>query len=351
MLKNSLYKLYHWEFWPSFMFYIPNVPYGIYLAIKSRSLTFFTAVNPAIKFSGNGTESKYDTIKLIPESYRPITLFVKKNESVITVIDNLNSLKLNYPLIIKPDVGFKGLLVKQVINERELKTYLNKNNSINLLIQEFVDFKNECGIFYHRLPTSKTGKITSITLKTFPFVKGDGKLNLNELIEKDKRANTYKHLYSNLQHDFKTVLKNGEIKILNVLGNHCKGAEFKNGNHLINNELELIFDTILKDIPNFYYGRLDIKYDSFESLIKKEKIKIIEINGIISEPTHIYDASKISYFKALKEIRKHWKIAYEISKSNHLNYQVKFSSPIKFLKSLWNLKKYIQLIKSKKLSV
>jgi hypothetical protein len=333
------------------MFYIPNVPYGIYLAVKSKSLTFFTAVNPAIKFSGNGTESKYDTIKLIPKNYRPITLFIKKNESVITVIDKINSLKLNYPLIIKPDVGFKGLLVKQIINENELKSYLNKNNCINLLIQEFVDFKNECGIFYHQLPTSKTGKITSITLKTFPFVKGDGKLNIEQLIEKDKRAKTYKHLYSNLQHDFKTVLKNGEIKILNVLGNHCKGAEFKNGNHLINSDLELVFNNILKKTPNFYYGRLDIKYDSFESLMKKEKFKIIEINGIISEPTHIYDASKISYFKALKEIRKHWKIAYKISKSNHLNYQVKFSSPIKFLKSLWNLKKYIQLIKSKKLSV
>lgn len=351
MLKDRLYKLYHWEFWPSFMFYIPNIPYGVYLAIKSKSLTFFTVVNPAIIFSGNGTESKYDTIKLVPKNYRPTTLFVKKNESINTIINEINSLKLNYPLIIKPDIGFKGLLVKQVINESELITYLNKNNCINLLIQEFVNFKNECGIFYHRLPTSKTGKITSITLKTFPFIKGDGKSTIEQLIEKNKRANIYKHLYLNLESDFKTILKNNEVKILNVLGNHCKGAEFKNGNYLISNKLELIFDDILKDVPNFYYGRLDIKYDSFESLLKNEKFKIIEINGIISEPTHIYDASKISYFKALKEIRKHWKIAYKISKSNHLNYQVKFSSPIKFLKSLWNLKKYIQLIKSKKLSV
>jgi len=351
MLKNKLYKLFNWEFWPSFMFYIPNVPYGIYLAIKSRSLTFFTAANPAINFAGNGTESKYDTIKLIPKDYRPTTLFVKKNESLITVINKIKNLKLQYPLIIKPDIGFKGLLVKQIHSEIELKQYINKNNCINLLIQEFIDFKNECGIFYHRLPTSKTGKITSITLKTFPFVKGDGKLDLKQLIEKDKRTNTYMQLYSNLHHNFKTVLKKDEVKILNVLGNHCKGSEFINGNYLISSKLELVFDEILKDIPDFYYGRLDIKYDSFEYLLKKEKFKIIEINGIISEPTHIYDASKISYFKALKEIRKHWKIAYKISISNHLNNQIKFNSTIDFLESLWNLKKYMLLIKSKKLTV
>jgi len=351
MLKNKVYKLFDWEYWPTFMFYIPNVPYGIYLALKSRSLTFFTAVNPAITFSGNGAESKYDTIKLIPKKYRPITLFVKKNESVSTVIHKLQYLKLQYPLIIKPDVGFKGLLVKQVINENELIKYLNKNSCINLIIQEFVNFKNECGIFYYRLPTVKTGKITSITLKTFPFVKGNGKLNIRELIKNDKRASKYEYLYSNLDYNFEEVLKDKEIKILNILGNHCKGAEFKNGNHLISNGLELVFDNVLKNIPDFYYGRLDIKYDTFENLLKKEKFKIIEINGIISEPTHIYDPTKITYFKALKEIRKHWKIAYEIAKSNHKNNDIKFSLPNEFLKSLWNLKKYIQLIKSKKLSI
>jgi hypothetical protein len=351
MLKNKLNKLFEWEYWPSFMFYIPNVPYGIYLAIKARSLTFFTAVNPAIIFSGNGAESKYETIKLIPKKYRPITLFVQKNESIKKVILNLENLKLQYPLIIKPDIGFKGLLVKQIFNKNELINYLNKNNCIDLLIQEFVDFKNECGVFYHRLPTAKNGKITSITLKKFPFVKGNGKMNLRELIEKDERATNYKHLYTNLDYNFNEILKNEEVKILNVLGNHCKGAEFKNGNHLISNNLEVVFDEILKDIPNFYYGRLDIKYNTLESLLNKENFKIIEINGIISEPTHIYDASKTSYFKALKEIRKHWKIAYEIAKSNHKNNDVKFSLPNDFLKSLWNLKKYVQFIKSKKLSV
>ncbi|MCF6181000.1 D-alanine--D-alanine ligase [Lutibacter sp.] len=348
---NKLHKLLNWEYWPSFMFYIPNVPYGIYLAIKSKSLTFFTATNPALNFAGNGTESKFDTIKLIPKKYRPTTLFIKKNKSINEVIKEINNLKLQYPLIIKPDIGFKGLLVKQIHAEIELKEYIKKNNCINLLIQEFVDYKNECGIFYHRLPTSKSGKITSITLKTFPFVKGDGKLNLKQLIENDKRAINYLDLYSNLHHNYNTVLKKDEVKILNVLGNHCKGAEFKNGNYLISKDLELIFDDILKDIPKFYYGRLDIKYDTFEDLLNKENFKIIEINGIISEPTHIYDASKTSYFKALREIRKHWKIIYEISKSNHLNNQIQFNSPTDFLKSLWSLKKYMQLIKSKKLSV
>jgi hypothetical protein len=351
MSKNKLKNLLNWEYWPTFMFYIPNVPYGIYLAIKAKSLTFFTAANPALIFSGNGAESKYDTLKLIPKKYRPTSIYVKKNATETYVINKIKKLNLKYPLIIKPDIGFKGLLVKQVINENDLKNYLKNNNCINLIIQEFINYKNECGIFYHRLPTSKNGKITSITLKTFPFVTGNGNLNLKELIENDERAINYIDLYENLKLDYNIILKKGEIKVLNVLGNHCKGAEFKNGNYLISKKLESVFDDIFKDIPNFYYGRLDIKYESFEHLLNKECFKIIEINGIISEPTHIYDASKTSYFAALKEIRKHWKIMYDISISNHLNNQIQFNSPTDFLESLWNLRKYIHLIKSKKLSI
>ncbi|MBV1887779.1 MAG: D-alanine--D-alanine ligase, partial [Urechidicola sp.] len=82
MSRSSFFhKLTHWEHWPSYMFYIPNLPYSFYLALKARSTVFYTAVNPAIKNSGDGMESKFDTIQLIPGQYKPKTILNKTGAS------------------------------------------------------------------------------------------------------------------------------------------------------------------------------------------------------------------------------------------------------------------------------
>ena len=154
----KLKKITNWEYWPSFMFYIPVIPYALLLAIKSRSFGFFSAVNPAIEGSGNGLESKFDTIQLIPKKYKPKTIFLEIGVQLSTILLKLTSENIQYPLIIKPDIGFRGLLVKKINSENELAEYLNKYNSINLIIQEFIDLKKECGIFYHRIPGEKKGK-------------------------------------------------------------------------------------------------------------------------------------------------------------------------------------------------
>ena len=142
------------------MFYIPLLPYAFYLALKSRSFGFFSAVNPGIDGSGNGLESKFKTIQLLPLEYRPNSIYIKKNTPFEIVSSKIASEKIKYPLIIKPDIGFRGLLVKKINTKNELSTYLKKYNSINLIIQEFIEFKNECGIFYHRISDEKKVKIT-----------------------------------------------------------------------------------------------------------------------------------------------------------------------------------------------
>ena len=47
-----------WEFWPPWLAYIPVIPYILYLGIKHRSLTLFTAANPGIPRAGFVGESK-----------------------------------------------------------------------------------------------------------------------------------------------------------------------------------------------------------------------------------------------------------------------------------------------------
>ncbi len=328
------------------MFYIPILPYAFYLAIKSRSFGFFSAVNPGMDGSGNGLESKYKTIQLLPLEYRPKTIFIKQNAPFKAVVSEISSEKINFPLIIKPDIGFRGLLVKKINSKNELSTYLNKYNSIDLLIQEFIDYKNECGIFYFKIPGEQKGKITSVTLKKYLTVTGNGKYSLLELINNNKRAKNYLTLLTEINKDkLDSIPDKNEEVILNVIGNHSKGTQFINGNYLINSDLTTLLDTINSNIDGWFYGRMDIKYNSFEELLKSENFKILEINGIISEPTHIYDASKGSYFKALRTLKEHWKIAYLIGIKNHKLNNVSYTNLNYFINLYFNLKKYLKKVK------
>ncbi|SNR51932.1 ATP-grasp domain-containing protein [Lutibacter agarilyticus] len=344
------FKFNKWEYWPSYLFYVPNIPYAIYLALRAKNFVFFSATNPAIKHSGNGSESKFSTIQLIPEAFKPVSIFIKTKDKISNTLLQVAKNNLKYPVIIKPDIGFRGLLVKKINSENELISYLEKHHELDLIIQEFIDFKNECGIFYHRIPSEKKGKITSITLKRYLTIKGDGKSSLKELIKNDKRAKLYISLLTELhKNKLNTVLKKDEIKTLNSIGNHSKGTQFINGNHLISSELENGIDSIYKQIPNWFYGRLDLKYNTFEELVQLKNFKIIEINGIISEPTHIYDPEKISYFKALKEIRKHWKIMFQIANLNHTKFNIEYDKLSDFTNSLKQLKRYTRKIQKQSL--
>jgi hypothetical protein len=327
------------------MFYIPNLPYALYLAIKAKHIAFFSAANPSIKSAGNGTESKYKTIELIPEEFRPKTVLVNSNSTIETVLEQLKSKKIDFPLIAKPDVGFRGLLVKKIHSIEELKSYVSKY-PIVILIQEFLDYKNECGIFYHKKPNQKKGKITSITLKKFLLVTGNGSSTLKELIISNERAKRYLDLFSEIhQEKLHNIPANGQEIRLSSIGNHSKGSQFICGNHLINNKLEQTFDTLSSAIDGWYYGRIDLKYDTFEELENGTGFKILEINGIISEPSHIYDSENYTYLQALKGIRTHWKYLFQVAIINNKVYNVPYKSTKKFIAELFELRAYTKKVK------
>ncbi len=347
-IKTSFVKLTQWEHWPSFMFYLPLIPFYLKERIKSGNFTFFLNANPSIKYSGDGTESKYKTILLVPEEFRPKSILINELEDFTLVLKKIKTEKITFPLIAKPDLGFRGFLVKKINSEEELQTYLHKNNSIKIIIQEYLDYKNECGILYHRLPDNDTGKITSITLKKFLTVIGDGKSTLIELILANERAYLYLELLKNIhQEKLKNIpVKNKKI-VLTVIGNHSKGTEFLNGNHLIDRTLEKTFDKLNKQIKGWYFGRLDIKYNNFEDLRLGKDFKVIEINGIIAEPTHIYDASHkdASYINAIKGLKKNWTTIFEIAKQNNKNHNLENPNFSNYLKNMRFLRKHFSKIK------
>jgi hypothetical protein len=333
------------------MFYAPLAPFYIYATIKAKHLVSYLIANPSMKYSGCGTESKFETVQLIPQQYKPKTIFVSEDNNFNDVLVSIERTAIKFPLIAKPDIGFRGYLVKKIDTQNDLKIYLKKNK-IDIIIQEFIDYENECGLFYYRIPGEVEGKITSITLKKFLTVTGDGISSLSELILADQRAYLYYNLLQNIHKEKMYEIPNKGVQIkLTVIGNHSKGTQFINGNHLISKNLELMMDILSKQIDNWYYGRLDIKYHTFEELTAGKNFKILEINGIISEPTHIYDPTNATYFGALKSIRKHWVIIYTIAKKNHEISNIPYPKFIPYYKDMMWLRKYSKkLIKLNKLN-
>jgi len=344
LINTRIHKFLHWEHWPLLMFYIPNIPYAFVHGIVARNLVFYTAVNPGIKNSGIGSESKFKTLQILPKKYIPKSVLHRENQDVEITLKYMKEEGIDFPLIVKPDVGFRGLLVKKIENKGDLIKYIHKY-PISMIIQEFLTHPNECGIFYYRHPNEKIGKISSITLKEFLTIEGDGESTIKELVYSNERAFLY---YDLIKDDplitWSEIPENGERIKLSSIGNHSKGTRFINGNHLINEQLENSLNELNHKVNGWFYGRLDVKYSTLEDLYKGN-FKILELNGILAEPTHIYDASKMNYWKALKTIRTHWKQLYKIARYNHKHNQVSYSKTVPFLREMFALKAYSNRLK------
>ena len=86
------------------------------------------------------------------------------------------------------------------------------------------------------------------------------------------------------------VIPAGEPYKLVFSASHCKGAIFRDGSQYITETLQQQLDNILGGLPEFYYGRLDIKFPDTDSLERGEGLEIVEINGASSESLHIWDS-------------------------------------------------------------
>ena len=89
--------------------------------------------------------------------------------------------------------------------------------------------------------------------------------------------------------------------LLEPIGNHCRGAVFLEGNHLIDEKMIEGFNRITKRIEGVYFCRYDLKCSSIEDPKAGRNIKILEINGVRANPAHIYDSSA-SIFQKYKVI-------------------------------------------------
>jgi hypothetical protein len=208
-------------------------------------------------------------------------------------------------------------MVKRIFNETDVTLYL-QGIKTDFIVQELVDLPIELAVFYARFPNQERGSVTSVTRKGMLSIEGNGHATIRELILANDRAklqwNSLSKIFA-LQLD--SILPKGKQLELVSIGNHCLGTTFLDANHLINNQLHHVFDSISKQIDGFYFGRYDLRTGSVEDLYSG-KIKIMELNGCGAEPAHIYQPGA-SIFAAWKTLFNHWKTLYEISRENHKN--------------------------------
>ncbi|MBA4849265.1 hypothetical protein [Emticicia sp. BO119] len=314
-LPLFLVKIFNYEYWSWWVFYLPMTPYWIFQAIRARSLTYFTAVNPSIEAGGFYGEHKSEILKYIPTEYLPATVYISPETDFDEVLSALQLHKLNFPVIAKPNVGERGTLVVKILTEAQLKIY-HESIKADYLIQEFIEYPIELGVLFSRMPNQQSGQVSSVTLKEFLSITGDGKSTIEELILNSTRARfQLETLRNKLGEEIKEVLPANEKRILEPIGNHCRGTKFVNANHLINEQLHKVFTKIAMPFEGFYYGRFDMKVASYEDLYAGKNIRILELNGVSSDPGHIYDP-RYYLWQAYRDLGWHWNRVAEISIEN-----------------------------------
>lgn len=323
LFVGRLKRVVLWEFWPISVFYFPVVCYVLLLAVRHRSLTVFTCANPAILSGGFVGESKNDIYARLAASasaddfmLRHVLLrAAESSETNFAIVRKFMSENdLSYPIVLKPDKGERGKGVVILRTVEDLQKNLTTLGT-DLILQEFVDGV-EASIFYYRYPNEKNGQIFSITEKRFPELLGDGISDLETLILKDKRAVCLANSYFTQNRErLDQVPAPGEAVQIIDIGSHSRGTIFLDGAWLRTAELEKSIDDICREINGFYFGRFDLRAKSFDDLKRGKNFKIIELNGVTSESTNIYDP-KFSLLDAYRILCSQWSIAFEIGNEN-----------------------------------
>ncbi len=306
------------EFWPDWLFYAPVVLQWIWLGLRYGDMTLPTAANPSIETGGLCGESKSAILDLAGPTARAwIAPYVTLRAGVDDAVQQAEASRFGWPMVLKPDVGCNGSGVRLVASPAELEVAAGAfPQGVRLLLQRYVAHPGEAGLFYIRHPHEAVGRLTSVTLKRQPAVVGDGRSTLKALIHADPRAGRIAHLYfPRLAGRLAEIPPAGVVVPLVFTGNHCKGAIFLDGADRITPALSRQVDEIARDIPGFYFGRIDVRYGSEAALRLGQDFTIIEVNGAGSEATHIWDA-RCTLRDAYVSQFTHYRAAWEIGQAN-----------------------------------
>lgn len=331
--QRALGRLSTWwrhEFWPPWIFYVPLGPWLVALAARHRHPLAFTCANPGIKPGGGvvGESKKHIIDALGPrDEILPAELLAagggERAEQAMRFIEQAAELR-GFPIILKPDRGEKGYAVRLARTPTHVATYLEQVR-LPVLVQKYHAGPHECGVLWVRSPsnsksdnngstsTGSVGRILAITHKERPFVMGDGVRTLRALILAHTRFRAQTDLlFTRHAERLDAVPADGERVVLAEAGNHAQGAIFRDGDHLRSPELDRTIESLVLGFDGeLDFVRFDIRYDDPERLREGLGMGVVEMNGVLSESTNLYDPDR-SVLWAYRVLFRQWRELYRV---------------------------------------
>jgi membrane protein DedA with SNARE-associated domain len=319
LLVSTWARTVRWEYWPPFLFYLPVALYVLWLGVRHRGLTLFTAANPGIEAGGFINESKAAILRGLAAAGAviPPWRLLPASDDAATRRDDARRFAeehgLVLPIVLKPDAGQRGSGVIVARSWEALDAYLDAAR-YDVMAQAYVPGV-EFGVFYVRRPSEERGRIFAITEKRMPVVWGDGRSTLEELILSDPRAVAMAaaHLERH-ESRLREVVPEGERVQLVELGTHARGAYFHDGAGLVTPELTDAVDRVSRSFPGFSFGRYDVRSASTDEF-RRGRFRVIELNGVTSEVTSIYDPGN-GVLDAYRTLFAQWRLAFAIGAEN-----------------------------------
>jgi len=316
--KAKVARWSRWEFWPSWIFYTPVGLWTALLALRHGGVSTITAANPGIADGGTVGESKFEILRKLPTDCTIPALLIPTcalRNRIGLAQEHIEQDAWRYPLIVKPDVGQRGVGVRLARSLSNIEDYLA--HAVGpVILQPYHPGPFEAGVFYYRLPGEPNGRILSITDKYFPVVVGDGHSTLEELIWAHPRYRMQAATFTTRHREtLGRILSNGERFQLAIAGNHSQGTLFRDGRHLITPTLTRRIDEIARGYGGFFVGRFDIRYCDVGAFKAGQDLAIVELNGATAESTNIYDPAG-SLFDAYKQLFRQWAIVFAIGAAN-----------------------------------
>jgi membrane protein DedA with SNARE-associated domain len=235
------------------LIYLPLLVRWLGFALRYRSLTLPTVANPGfgvqdgrwdeprsayLRAATAGAPQWIANFVVMTRSAAPSTLYIdlERARQLLAGAD------LAFPLVAKPDVGRGG--ARRVDEPGQLREYLRHFPAgEKLILQRIVPEAVAATALYARLPGATSGRILSLTLRQGPTAGGRGHV--------------------------------------------C----YRDARRCITPELEAVIDAIARMMPEFHYGRFDLRFASPEELMRGKRLSIIEINGMTGAAKESWDPS------------------------------------------------------------
>jgi len=307
-----------WEFWPAWAAYAPLVPWLAWLSLRHGGPGTIAAANPAFPDGGIVGESKFDILAQLPAEWTLPSARIDRGplDGRVRALEAFLELaRVSFPLVLKPDVGQRGAGVRKIGSPAEALTYF-RGADYAVVAQPWHPGPYEAGLFYWRHPTEARGRIFSITDKVFPSIVGNGVHTVEMLVRAHPRlAKQWPVFRERHAEALGKVLARGETFALAEVGNHCQGTMFRDGQALWTPALEARIDGIARETPGFFIGRFDIRYTTRAGLMAGEDLVIVELNGVTSEPTDVYDPDR-SMWSSYRALLEQWRLVFAIGEAN-----------------------------------